>query len=361
MKKGRKSKKTIFAVAVIVIVLAVAGVYAVKGNGVQVTSFETGYGPVEKLITESGSVEARNSAVLSSKIQGQLTSVAVKEGDAVTEGQRLASYAADSGAADIGSIRAQISGLKVQSAQANDYAEKSRKLYDEGAISYEEYDQAVTAAKQLESEISSLNYSIAGLSEASGSKGVIAPMSGTVTEVMVSEGELVTPGEAMIEISDLSDVHVKVNLIADDADKVAIGDKVRLYNESNELIDDSAAVSKIYVKAQDVMSDLGIYQKRVPVEITFDAGKNLRLGSDINVEIVVDHKDNALRVPENSVFEINGQKCVYVIENGKAKLQNVEVGLEGEDYTEITSGLSEGAVVITSPAREISDGTAVKS
>lgn len=358
MKKGKKNK---LIIAALIIVLAVAaGAYAIKGSAVEVSAVPVDYGSVEKIITETGSVEARNTVTVSSKIQGQLLSVDVSEGDAVTEGQRIISYTSDSGAADIGGVRAQISGLQVQLNQANDLAAKNLKLYEEGALSYEDYNQAVTNAKQIESQIAALNYSIAGLSEAGGSKGVSAPIAGTVTSVFVSEGEIVAPGAQMIEISDASETYINVNLVSEDADETALGDQVRVFSESEKLLDENAAVTKIFVKAQDVLSDLGIYQKRVPVEITLSEDKGLRLGSNVNLEIVAEKRDNALRAPANSVFEINKQHYVYKIENGKAKLQGVEIGLEGEDYTEILGGLSEGDMVITSPSQDIEDGKAVK-
>lgn len=362
MKKGKRkglAGKVVIALVAIAIVAA-GGYYAYLGSSIEVTAVPAAYGAIEKLITETGSVEARNSVVISSKIQGQLSSLDVSEGDTVKEGQRLATYAADSGVADIGSMRAQISGLQVQLNQANELAAKNKHLFDEGAVSFEEYNQATVEAKQIQSQIAAINYSIAGLSEAGGAKGVIAPISGTVTSVLVNEGEVVSPGAPMIEITDAEDTYIKVNLVSEDADEIAQGSRVRVLSENEKLIDENASVSKIFVKAQDVMSDLGISQKRVPVEITLGIEKNLRLGSNVNVEIISDMRENVLSVPENAVFEINRQQYVYVIEDGKAKLTSVQTGLEGEKYTEITSGLAEGDLVITSPAKEIEDGKTVK-
>lgn len=358
MKKMKKSK---IIIALIVVALIGAGVYSAIGQKTEVSAAPVEYGDIEKLITETGSVEARNSVTLSSKIQGQLLSVNVSEGDRVTEGQRLISYASGSGEADIASLRAQISGLSAQAAQAGDLAEKNRKLYEEGAISLDEYTQADTSAKQIASQIASLNHTIAGLSEAGGAKGVLAPIAGTVTAVMVREGEVVSPGTVMIEISDTSEIFIKVNLVSEDADKIEEGAAVRIFSESESLIDGSAVVSKIFISARDVLSDLGIVQKRVPVEIALSGGKTLRLGSNVNVEIIAEKKDNVLRAPESSIFEINRQYHVFKIEDGKARLQPVQIGLEGEKFTEIKDGLSAGDIVIISPAREIEDGTAVKA
>jgi len=359
MKKG-KNRKIKLIIAAAVVVLAGAGIYAVVGQGVEVSTAFAEYGRVEKIITETGTVEALNSVIISSKIQGQLIEIAVTEGDFVTEGQRLAAYGAGSIAADIGSLRAQISGLQAQAALANEVAANSRKLYEEGAMSYDEFNRADTAARQIAAQIASLNFTIAGLSEAGGGGGVLAPISGTVTAVLVREGELVAPGQMIIEISDMSEIFIAVNLVSEDADRIVEGAAVRVFSESERLIDEKAIVSKVFVSARDVVSDLGIVQRRVPVEITLSGGMELRLGSNVNVNIIADARENTLRVNENAIFEINRQHHVYIIENGRARLRLVETGLEGERYTEILRGLSEGDMIITSPPREIDDGRAVK-
>jgi len=345
----------------VVIALAGAGVFAAVGQAIDVTAALVEYGEVEKLITETGSIQARSTVHISSKIQGQLLTLNVSEGDFVTAGERVAAYTPGSIAADIGSLRAQISGFQAQAAQANELAASSRRLYDEGAMSYEEFSRADTAAKQIAAQIASLSFTIAGLSEAGGAGGVIAPISGTVTAVMVREGEIVSPGQVMVEISDMSEVFISVNLVSEDADKITEGAAVRVLSESENLIDGSAVVSKVFVSARDVVSDLGIVQKRVPVEITLSGDKALRLGSNVSVEIIADKRENSLKVPENAIFEINRQHHVFVIENNKARLRQVEIGLEGERYTEILSGLSDGDIIITSPAREIEDGKSVKA
>ena len=108
------------------------------------------------------------------------------------------------------------------------------------------------------------------------------------------------------------------------------------------------------------MSDLGVSQKRVTVEVSFGTVEPIRLGSDVDVAITVDRKADILRVPDLAIFEKAKKDYVYVIEGGKAVLREVKTGLEGEDYTEIVSGLSEGDAVIVSPGDDISDGVKVK-
>jgi len=109
------------------------------------------------------------------------------------------------------------------------------------------------------------------------------------------------------------------------------------------------------------MSELGVNQKRVTVEISLGTTEPIRLGSDVDVEITVEKKKNVLRVPDLAVFEKEKKDCVYVIEGGKAVLREIKTGLEGEDFMEVLSGLAEGDTVILSPNDDITDGIKVKN
>lgn len=84
----------------------------------------------------------------------------------------------------------------------------------------------------------------------------------------------------------------------------------------------------------------------VEVEMTPDpSAPEPKPGTSADVEIVLDRHDGVLRVPTNAIIE---SKSVLVIENGKAASRDVKTGLKNWDWTEITSGLAEGAFVITS-------------
>jgi hypothetical protein len=55
---------------------------------------------------------------------------------------------------------------------------------------------------------------------------------------------------------------------------------------------------------------------------------------------------DVLYVPFQSVHTVNGKHYVYVIEDGLRRLREVQIGLEGTRFTEITNGLGLGEVVV---------------
>jgi multidrug efflux pump subunit AcrA (membrane-fusion protein) len=78
-----------------------------------------------------------------------------------------------------------------------------------------------------------------------------------------------------------------------------------------------------------------------------DGIDQLVLGTNVDVEITVEKKENVLLVPESAVFEKNRQYYVTVVENGQLIEKQVVKGLEDSDFIEIISGLNEGEIVRT--------------
>lgn len=359
MKKG-KTRKWIIGIAVVLVIIAVA-MGTIYTGGIEAELAAADQGEVMRLIKETGSVESGNTIVVASNFSGEIRGVVVSEGDSVKAGDLL--LTGDEGAAqlDLKSLRAELSGLEVTHRRAVEAVKKNKTLYDQDALSREDYDAAVAMEKQLAAQVSALRYSIESFAKTSGASGVTAPIDGTITEVYAKEGEYAVVGSGLFEISDLEDLYIEVNLIAEDADKVEAGDQVLVYTgDSGGLPATGSNVRRIHIKAREELSGLGIMQKRVKVEIQTDSGISLRLGSDVDIEIVIDQKKNVLRVPENAVFQQDGNHYVFVAESGKARLRQVETGLEGDDYIEIISGLSRGEEVVRSPGNEIENGVRLK-
>lgn len=87
----------------------------------------------------------------------------------------------------------------------------------------------------------------------------------------------------------------------------------------------------------------------IPVTVEIEnPDARLKPGMNATCNFIVDRKDNVLVVPTEAVKDEDGRFTVTVIKNGKQTERRVEVGLEGDQYTEILSGLKEGEEVVTS-------------
>lgn len=354
-----KNKKPLIAIGIVVILGVVIASYL--SSGLAVDSSYVSEGPVIKTVNESGTVESKNSVLLTAKQAGEIKGILVEEGDSVEIGDPLVTGDGTSADLDVKSMEAELRGLQGQYSQAADLARKSKTLYNQGAISGQEYQEAQTMANQLAAQVSALKYSIASYANSSGGAGLIAPINGVITGVFAKEGETIMMGSPLIEISNLEDIYVFTDLIVGDADLVKVGNAVHVFDRDSGIDDTNSKVIKVHLKAQDYLSDLGITQKRVRVEIQLSQEKTPRLGSNVDVEIIVDQKENVLRIPDTALFDFNGLPYVYVLEKGKAILRQVTFGLEGEDFVEILSGLEISDEVILSPGNDIQDNIRVKA
>ena len=108
------------------------------------------------------------------------------------------------------------------------------------------------------------------------------------------------------------------------------------------------------------MSELGVIQYRVSIEIVPEEEvANMRPGYPVEIEIITD-ETMGLAVPREAVFSLDGKDCVFAVKDGRASLTSVEIGLEGEDYMEILTGLDAVDIVIINPPKELADGIKVR-
>ena len=356
----KKNKKIFLGSLIVYAILAGLGYYFFLIPGIKVDAFKVSSGLVVDSIKESGTVSANEKTVLYGNAQGDVKVVYFQEGDIVKKGDLIISTDEDAASLNIQSMREQAGSLSIQLDQARKLSAKSKILFQEGAISQTEYDNIVAAEKQLAKQLQALNFSIASASASAQSGGFVSPMDGVITELYVKENNTIQAGSPVVEISDLSNIFISTSLVSSDADSIKVGANVIVTNDNDEVIDDKAVIAKIGIKAHDEISDLGISQKRVTVEISPSTIAGLRLGSDVELEIIASQLNNTLRVDNKVLYEKDKIDYVYIIKGKKAVETQVKLGLKGENYTQILSGVLDGELVILSPDNTISNGSKVK-
>jgi HlyD family secretion protein len=181
-----------------------------------------------------------------------------------------------------------------------------------------------------------------------------------MTRRNIEPGQVIAPGTLLFEIDDPDRLQLTADLLVQDAARIKPGILVRAFDEDAG-ITVTGTVAKIDPKAFSKLSDLGIEQKRIRVEITPDPGTvPLRMGMELDMEVVEAQKEEVLMLPDSSVFKINEKSHVFVVAGDTARLTPVEVGLEGKNAVEILSGLKLGDLVIDAPGNDLKDGAKVK-
>jgi HlyD family secretion protein len=123
-------------------------------------------------------------------------------------------------------------------------------------------------------------------------------------------------------------------------------------------------VRRIEPSAFTKISALGVEEQRVLVYVDIVAPREqwARLGDAyrVNARFVLAAVEDASRVPQSALFRHGQGLAVFRIENGRARLATVEVGLRGGLWAEVRAGLADGEQVIVHPDRELADGDRVR-
>ena len=356
----KKIIKRIIKYIIIMSILTAAaygGMYMyVQSTIIPVKTVVAATGDVSSVIKENGVVSSGWVSILRAKATYGITNVFFQVGDSVKEGDVLIATDLSTDSENVRSLEAQASGLRAQREQARTNKFRMESLYESGAISRSELDAAEAAEKELSAQILALDHTIRGAKGNVQSNTVEASASGVITDIFVAKNDTAVMGSPLIEISDMNDIYIKAELIAEDASKIKPGDKVVIV--SNPQL--SAQVTKIAPKAAESVSELGIVQKRVEVRIDAENTEGFILGGDMDIEIVLEEHKNVITIPKKAVIAIDKKDYVYTIEEDMAKLLAVTVGLKGDDVYEITSGVSLGMKVVVSPSSALVDGSMVK-
>lgn len=147
-----------------------------------------------------GQVEAKRSSAVSFELSGRLSEILVDEGDAVKEGQHIATLDTRLLDAERTRLQASKSALEAQRRFAEQTVARQESLSDRGFASQATLDAAIAATDDLRSRIAEVEAAMLSNEIQVEKSKVYAPFSGRVTERLVDGGESVAPGQALIEV-----------------------------------------------------------------------------------------------------------------------------------------------------------------
>jgi HlyD family secretion protein len=174
---------------------------------------------------------------------------------------------------------------------------------------------------------------------------LLAPFTGTITQVDVKTGDLVSSGESAFRIDDLSSIYVDLEISEYDLASLKVGQPVTL--EFDAIPDKEYAGEVTEIGMIGTVSS-GVVNYPVIVRIT-NADEDILPGMTASVTIIVDQVEDALLVPNKAIRTSGGQKTVTVLFEGQQITVPVTVGLVGDSMSEVTGDqLREGDVVVIS-------------
>ena len=348
-----------------------------KGVAVQVETVST-----DSIATDSrvsGKVTAENTSTIMVAAAAKCTAVYVEAGDRVEAGDKictldlagtLASYNAAniSYSSTVQSYQDQKAILDQQVALAADNVKNTKALFDIGAASQLEVDQAElnyksavagrnSALAQLEAGIESAKSGVEQLSDVmenvDANGNIIAPISGTLLSLTATEGGYVSNAMPVATIDGADQMKITVSVSETLVPKLTIGDKASVtVSAAGQSFD---ATIRAVEQAANMQTQLYTVTLAVPADVT-----GLLSGMFADVTFHTDRADNVIVVPTEAILTGGQEQHVYIVEDGTARYVAVTTGLTGDGVTQITSGLTEGDQLVTVGQSYLSDGAAVR-
>jgi len=414
MKKIKLSKKGKIILGIVaILVIAALGYYVNQSSSqVSVDYYTVDQGQVIQSISSEGKIISEDVSTAFSGANGEIVIFNKEVGDEVKEGDVIAKINKDTILLQIEGIEAQIANVEYMLKEAIRPAEKERinsleysirtarnnldrsieqvikmeKLYENQAISLEEFngakDQQVVLENQLkslqsdlsllkktasrnvqmqyESQMNSLKAEKGQLMNTLNRTDIIADIDGVITEKFIKEGSFVTQGSPIVEITNLDHIKILADILESELIDIKKGMRVKI----DDRISDTEVMSKvlkIYPKIYTELTELGIQQKKVNVEIDgSQLSKGYILNQVLDLEFIVDEKIAVLRIPLDSYYTDNEDHFVFINNDGVAESKKIEIGLIGEDYVEIIEGLSQDDQIIEVLDNDISEGMSIE-
>lgn len=311
--------------------------------------------PVDDIAEFVGLVRSRRSTTIQPQAEGIITAIRTKSGDRVSPGAVLFEIDAAPQRAVVASLTSQRAAQDANLAFARQQAQRAKSLLDVGAMSQQEYEQAMTQEKTAEAQLKSIDDQIAQQQAELDYYRVVAPTEGIVGDVPVRVGDRVTKTTPLTTIDASGGLEVYINVPVQQASRLKIGLPVRLVDESGATL----ATERVNFIAPTVDDAT----QTVLVKTPLTADGRFRTDQYVRTQIVFSSAPG-LTIPVTAVTRVNGQYFVFVAEsNGKggtvAHQRPVTLGrVVGNTYV-LESGLKAGDVLIVSGIQKIGDGAPV--
>lgn len=395
-----RSSKLIAGLALLAVLVVAASVTVARARdtGTEVRAEVVEERDLTAVITASGSVRARRQVNVSSDVMGRVVELTVDEGDMVERGDVLLRIDPSQTEASMARARAALSRARKQVAQqratliqVQRELQRVRQLRDRDPdlVSVQRLQDAETQVDVQRALLGAAEHGVeqaeADLQEAEDlySRTTIrAPISGRVTRLDIEEGETVVvgtmnnPGSLLLTVSDLSTVEAVLAVDETNVPRISFRDSASVELDAFPDRRFGARVSRIGNSALRSGAGLEAQQRSAnsvdfEVVLALDAPPaDLRPDLSATAEIVVESRSGVPAVPIISVTTRSGDEAagepregVFVIREGTAHFQEVELGITGREYFEVVSGVSPGDSVVAGPFRaiqELEDGTPVR-
>lgn len=298
-------------------------------------------------ITVQGNVETDQDVLLSSEAGGLLTSISVKEGQRVSQGQVLATV-------DASIISSNIQELQTQLEHANYMFEKQKELKAKNLGTEFDYQNAESQVKAIQAKIKSL-------STQRGKAVLTAPFSGTIDKIFAKNGQMTTPGNPILRLVNNSKIEITADVSEKHLAHVKVGTPI-------EVTFPNFTDTTVNLKITNVGNYIEPTNRTFRIMSEIPNNKVLLPNMLAEVHITDFNVDSALVIPSASIMKSqNNEDYIFVAsKKGEAyEVKKVVVELieryNGDAMIANTNAIQPGTMIVVEGNRGIVEGDKVRT
>lgn len=300
-------------------------------------------GTVTASVTADGSVQPANLMSADFTTAGRVTEIKVKLGEVVKAGQVLATVDATEPNAELSTAKKNLDAAQDALDRAGENSDESSEAAAENQVDQAE---AAVAAAQRKVDGTILKAPMAGTVVAvNGTVGGSSNASAGLGDTDATKG--------FIQLADLSKMEIAASVPEADATRLKADQVVSVTWNALTGVTVNGKVTSISPTASST-GNVVTY----PIVVSLDTvPEGTRLGQSVKLTVTIDRVENAVYVPNAAIRSAGGRHLATVVKDGKQEIRPVQIGLKGDSFTVITSGLSVGEQVVLATATAGTGGT----
>jgi len=312
----------------------------------------------------TGTISAANDQVLYSKISERIDKLNVKAGDRVNKNQEIAVQYNAILAQGIDAARANVSSAEAQYELAKQNFDRMERLFQQRAVSKQQFEQVTSQLKAASSGLEAAKAQLNQAEEQSANSILKAPFNGIVAAVFVEQNQMVPAGQPVAQIIEPSSMKAKIRVASRDISVIKL---------NQEVVVSVPSIPEKKYKGKVVSIDRAVdpVSKTLQIEVRIlDSDENIRSGLYAEFLIGINSVENSLVVPETALLSQTEVKInketgtqqpirkyfLFTVNNKKAKLNEVKVGMISDARAQILNGINTNDKVIVVGNNIVQDG-----
>lgn len=289
--------------------------------------------------TYTGTLEGWRQAKIYASIPEAVVELPFQEGNAVEAGQAVIILDKEGPASQLQQARAVYQDAK-------DNFEKMSRLFEQGAISEQTYNNLRT----------NLDVARANYEAARQQVELTSPISGILTDLAVNIGQYAPLGSPLATVAQTSKLRLTLYVDSRSASFLKVGQRAEITVESLESLN-SSVEGVVTEVARSADPETRLFRVELQID---NSQRKLSPGMFARANIVVEELRNILLIPREAVFSTEGIAKVFTLDGDRARERSISIGEGNNEYYHVISGIKEGESVIVLGRNHVSEGTLVK-